>query len=254
MAKGAIVSTLRVIISGVGASKTLRRRLTKILRGTNCSASQLTSNGGLILVAKRQHRGFKSKFVDVYATVGSLATGCPCISFICPVRLGPGIHGPVRRMFKRGLGDLKGVFFVRPLRCLDFIFLVRGIALILASDNNVRRRTPKLNGPMLIVHSAARHPRTLSTKAMGLMKASCGGVISRMSVLLSSTSTCRRVDGTVGPCNSKGTYVHVARALGIQLWLLCFLSAFAEEGVLMPGIGIMLRTSGSVNDVARTSV
>lgn len=206
------------MISGVGGGGRLSGRLRSVLDGTNCSMGHLGGNGGLMLVAKRHHRGFNSKFVGVYATVGSLAIGCPSLSFICPVRLGPGMHGPVRRIFKRGLSNLGGVFFVRPLRCLDFICLVRGDDVMLASDNNVRRRTPKLNGPMLIVHSAARQPRTLSTKAIGLMNASCGGVMGRMSSLVSSGTTCRGVDGTMGPCNSKLTYKHVMGTLLCEVW------------------------------------
>lgn len=209
-----MVSTLRLIMSGLGGSMCLTGRRVGVLSGTNCSIAELDGNEGLMLVAKRHHRGFKSNFVGVIATVESLGGGCPRISFICPVRLGPGIHGPVRRIFKRSLEGLNGVFFVRPLRCLRFICLVRGSAVILASSKKVRRRTPKLNGPMLMVHSAARHPRTLLDKAMRLIKASCGGVVSRMDHLLSSRKTCGGVSRTMGPCNSKGTYREVTGVLG----------------------------------------
>lgn len=181
------------------------------LGDSNCGVSGQNARGGVILVAKRHERGFKRNFVRVYRTVGALTRGCPSISFVCPVRLGPGIHGPVGSMFKRR--GFVGVFFVRPLRCLSFICLVSGSFLILASDNKVRRRTPKLKGPILIVHSAARHPRTLRTKAIGLINASCCGVIGRMDGLLRDGACCRSVDGTIGPCNSKYTYSHVIALL-----------------------------------------
>lgn len=205
MAKGAIVSTLLVTISVVSTDPRGRRRLRRVLGTGNC----VLASHRCVLIAKRHHRGFNRNFLRVYGTVGRVTTRRPSVSVICPIRLGPGIRGPICRL----LSNLDGICLVSPLSCLPFVCTVRRDLLLLASDNNIRRRTPSLKGPILIVHSAARHPRTMTTKAMGLINASCGTVIDGMGALLHSGTLCRGVSRARGPCKSKRTYRHVVTTL-----------------------------------------
>lgn len=205
IANGAIVSTLLVTISVVSGGPKVGRGLRRRLHSGNCRIKRHRC----VLIAKRHHRGFKRKFLRVYGTVERLTTLRPRVSVMCPMRLGPGMRGPMCRL----LSKMSGMCLVSPLSCLPFVCTVRRSALLLASDNKMRRRTPSLNGPILIVQGAARHPRTMRTKAMGLIKASTRTVIDGIARLLHGGRLCHHVSRARGPCNSKRTYRHVLSML-----------------------------------------
>lgn len=194
--KGAIVSTL---LSAMGGSCAFRSRRVRTVR----------RRGHIVLIAARHHRGLNTPVRRICHTLHQLIRAMPSARIMFPIRQGPLIHRTIRRR----LSNTTNVRLIRPVRCRPFAGLVTQSTLILASSNNVRRRTPDLKGPILILHSVARHPRTMTTKAMGLMNAKRRGVCRATCQLLASRTTCRTVTRTIGPCNSNESTKHVIRAL-----------------------------------------
>ncbi len=167
-----------------------------------------------MIVATREHRGLNRPVRHVFETVEHVVRRRPSIGTICPVRVGPIMHHTTRRR----LSNYSQVRVVRPLSILSFRGFLTEYRVVLASDNNIRRRTPSLNGPILIVHSAARHPRNVRTNALGLIKASRRAVCRDFGRLLRGRTSCSGVDGTDGPCNSKATYQRVTSVLRGKVW------------------------------------
>lgn len=91
-----------------------------------------------------------------------------------------------------------------------------------------------------MVHSAARHPRNVTTNALGLINARRRAVCGRFDHLLSSGSRCRTVDGTDGPCNSKRTYRQVTSIL-YGVW-----GPMGKEVVVLTGLKLCTGAIGSV--------
>jgi UDP-N-acetylglucosamine 2-epimerase (non-hydrolysing) len=108
----------------------------------------------VVTIHRRENFGFPLE--NICKAIRSLAQSEKDIEIVWPVHPNPNVKSKVYSM----LNNFKNVHLIKPLRYLDFIYLIKNSYLILTDSGGLQEEAPYLKKPVLVLRKKTDRPET----------------------------------------------------------------------------------------------
>lgn len=166
----------------------------------------LISKEPYVLITGHRRESFGQGFLNICSAIRDLAEKFPQVKFVYPVHLNPNVQKPVLEI----LGDIPGVFLMKPQAYKPFIRLMDACTMILTDSGGIQEEAPSLGKPVLVMRDVTERPEGVHAGTCKLVGSDRDRIVEQVSLLLTDEKVYQDMSRTNNPygdgCASEKIY------------------------------------------------
>ena len=194
-----VIDALYLVIDKIKSNEALDSELAEILKKSGYDVNRLQEGKKLVLITGHRRENFGDGFISMCTAIKVLTKKYPGVDFVYPMHLNPHVRKPIHEVFGEDLSDLGNMFFIEPLECLAFVYLIEKSNIVLTDSGGIQEEAPGLGKPVLVMRDTTERPEALDAGTVKLVGTNYDKILNEVSALLDDTAYYERMSKAVNP-------------------------------------------------------
>lgn len=194
-----VIDALYMVVDKIKSDKTLDAELEETLNQAGYDVNRLANGKKLVLVTGHRRENFGDGFISMCKAIKTLTEKYPDVDFVYPMHLNPNVRKPIHEVFGEDLSNLGNMFFIEPLECLSFVYLMEKSTIVLTDSGGIQEEAPGLGKPVLVMRDTTERPEALEAGTVKLVSTDYDKIIAEVSALLDDNDYYERMSQAVNP-------------------------------------------------------
>lgn len=194
-----VIDALHMVVEKLKNDVTLAAKQEQMLAKAGYDVARLADGKKLVLITGHRRENFGEGFINMVTAIKNLTEKYPNVDFVYPMHLNPNVRKPIHEVFGENLSDLGNMFFIEPLQCLEFIYLMEKSTIVLTDSGGIQEEAPGLGKPVLVMRDTTERPEALESGTVRLVGTNHDLIVEEVSTLLDNQSVYDKMSRAVNP-------------------------------------------------------
>ena len=194
-----VIDALYWVVDKIKNEENLNRELANELIKYGYDTARLKSGKKMVLITGHRRENFGDGFIHICSAIKHLIEKYPDVDFVYPMHLNPNVRRPIHEVFGEDLSRLSNIFFIEPLECMSFVFLMEKSAIVLTDSGGIQEEAPGLGKPVLVMRDTTERPEALEAGTVKLVGTNYEKIVCEVSMLLDDTSYFKKMSEAINP-------------------------------------------------------
>jgi UDP-N-acetylglucosamine 2-epimerase (non-hydrolysing) len=179
-----VIDALQIVVKKLKSDKDLAQKQIEILSKAGYDIKRLDDGKKLVLITGHRRENFGGGFIRICTAIKDLSRKYPDVDFVYPMHLNPNVRKPIHQVFGEDLKGLGNIFFIEPLKYLEFVYLMEKSTVVLTDSGGIQEEAPSLGKPVLVMRDTTERPEALSSGTVHLVGTDHDKIVEEVSILL----------------------------------------------------------------------
>ncbi len=194
-----VIDALHFVVDKMKNDKVLAQSIIESLVTSRYNVSRLNTGKRLVLITGHRRENFGKGFINIVTAIKDLSMKYPDVDFVYPMHLNPNVRKPIKIVLGDDLAKRSNLFFIEPLKYLDFVYLMEKSTLILTDSGGIQEEAPGLGKPVLVMRDTTERPEALSSGTVHLVGTDYDKIMNEVSILLDDQEAYEKMSKAVNP-------------------------------------------------------
>ena len=194
-----VIDALHMVVDKLKNDKTLAKAQELLLADSGYDVNRLAMGKKLVLITGHRRENFGDGFVNICNAIHTLKNKYQDVDFVYPMHLNPNVRKPIHERFGQDLKNLGNLFFIEPLRYVQFVYLMEKSTLVLTDSGGIQEEAPGLGKPVLVMRDTTERPEALSSGTVRLVGTDYEKIVSEVSLLLEDSDEYDKMSKSINP-------------------------------------------------------
>jgi UDP-N-acetylglucosamine 2-epimerase (non-hydrolysing) len=149
----------------------------------------------IILITGHRRENFGIGFINICESIKLLAMRNKEVDFVYPVHLNPNVKKPVYEL----LSGTPNIYLIKPLKYMQFIFLMLHSYLLLTDSGGIQEEAPSLGKPVLVMRDTTERPEAVLAGTVKLVGTNMECIVQSVQNLLNFQSIYEQMAKAINP-------------------------------------------------------
>jgi UDP-N-acetylglucosamine 2-epimerase (non-hydrolysing) len=177
-----VIDALYMVVNKIKNDTNLEKSITLQLKENGYDIERLKNGRRLVLITGHRRENFGEGFIHICQAIKTLSEKQVNVDFVYPMHLNPHVRQPIYEIF--GNGPHLNIFFIEPLKYLQFVFLMERSDIILTDSGGIQEEAPGLGKPVLVMRDTTERPEALAAGTVKLVGTDYNKIVTEVSRLL----------------------------------------------------------------------
>ena len=194
-----VIDALHMVVNKLKNDETLAKEQKEILKQAGYDINRLADGKKLVLITGHRRENFGEGFIHMVTAIKDLKNKYPDVDFVYPMHLNPNVRKPIHEVFGEDLSNLGNMFFIEPLRYLEFVYLMEKATIVLTDSGGIQEEAPGLGKPVLVMRDTTERPEALASGTVHLVGTDYQKIMDEVSTLLEDEQAYEKMSKAVNP-------------------------------------------------------
>ena len=192
-----VIDALYAVVEKIQQDRSLSGELTERLQAAGYDPLRIGQGRRLVLITGHRRENFGEGFRNICRAIKTLSEKYPEVDFVYPMHLNPNVRRPIAEVFGQQHGA--NLFFIEPLKYLEFVFLMEKSTLVLTDSGGIQEEAPGLGKPVLVMRDTTERPEALAAGTVRLVGTDYDRITGEVSRLLDDKAYYESMSRAVNP-------------------------------------------------------
>ena len=208
-----VIDALYMIIDRLRKDKTLSKEQNILLLKAGYDIARLKEGKKLVLITGHRRENFGVGFIHMITAIKDLKNKYPKVDFVYPMHLNPNVRKPIYEIFGEDLSNLGNMFFIEPLKYIEFVYLMEKATIVLTDSGGIQEEAPSLGKPVLVMRDTTERPEALSSGTVHLVGTDYNKIMTEVSSLLDDMDIYEKMSKAVNPYGDGKACERIVKAI-----------------------------------------
>lgn len=194
-----VIDALHMVVNKLKNDETLAKEQKEILKQAGYDINRLADGKKLVLITGHRRENFGEGFIHMVTAIKDLKNKYPDVDFVYPMHLNPNVRKPIHEVFGEDLSNLGNMFFIEPLKYLEFVYLMEKATIVLTDSGGIQEEAPGLGKPVLVMRDTTERPEALASGTVHLVGTDYQKIMDEVSTLLEDEQAYEKMSKAVNP-------------------------------------------------------